>query len=466
MGKNWFDAKRMINGISGGAKNYRRTESQGLRFFFIAFILTGMAMACNSTANSATLQVIRRVVIPIDMDPTDIHKGADGNYVITGTLVDPRSDLVLPAAAIKLTPEGKIIWQYASPFVNPKRYPAITQSYSNSIEMDDGSVFLCGRLFNVPSIGIKKMAFLVTHLSSDGRLISEQNFPLDKSQSISACAKFGDGFALIGERSEAYLDGFKSFADIWYFNKNGKLIWEKKFLLAGDLQRDVISKDIMYIVSESEICDKGHCQAQVPKFGPITITRVSPQGEVKNFGQVKGFLGAWGRVAVPALRSNDSDIFMFGVTNPSEYESTTPNRVIVKFDSDMNEISRTKIAKLEDLVLFQRIFSQPDGSFFYFGSVAKPFSNLSHMGVAYTSADFSRQAKLAIVPDDFDDFPYVNVATSTGKLNQFVAVSRLRVKGFYKDAFKGIVDADVERKFPASTDPGIYLVLQFIQLTN
>jgi hypothetical protein len=461
----WFSGNDTTTGRSDSARDHRQKTSQVFHFFFMAFISIGMAMAHNSTANSATLKVTRRVVVPIDLTPTDIRLGSDGNYIVTGTLVDVKGDLVEPAAAIKLTPEGGLIWKYASPLVDPTRYPATTQSYTNSIEMDDGSVFLCGHLFNVPEIGIKKAALLLTHLDSDGNLISEKNFPLGQYQSVGTCAKWGDGLVVIGGESQASSEGFKSAADLRYFNKDGKLIWERKFTQPSGNERNVISKDFLYLLSGDDVRDKTDYRIPAPEFGLITITRVSNQGEVKTLGQVKGFLGTWGKIAEPTSPLNDSDIFMVGVAKPSEYESKNPNRVVVKFDSGMKELSRVQTTKPAQPVSFQRIFSQPDGSLFYFGSVAKPFSDLPHMGVAYTSADFSHQAELAIVPEDFDDFPYVNVATSTGELNKFVTANRLPLKGLFKDN-KGTLDSNVLKKFPPSTSPGTYLVLQFIQLDN
>lgn len=438
-----------------------------LLFFLIVFISLGILTTYSSTAKNATLKVTRRVVVPIDLNPTDIRRGADGNYVVTGSIFDYATGIWGAAGAVKLDPNGKILWRYTSPIVSisAQKTSSDIQSYTNSVEMNDGSIFLFASIFNVPETGLKKSALLLTHLDSNGNLINEQYFPLNRYQSVATCAKWGDSLVVLGGFSERSGDEFKSGADIWYFNNNSKLIWERKFMQPNGNERNIISKGFLYLLIGDDARDETDFRIPAKKFGSLIITRMSTQGEVKELGQVKGFLGAWGKIAEPTVHSNDSDIYMVGATEPSDYSLNKPNRVVVKFDSDMKEISRTQITNFPSVGI-QRVFSQADGSLFYFGSVAKPFSNLPHMGVAYTNSDFSHQAELAIVPDDFDDFPYVNVATPTSQINQFVAVNRLQLKGFYKDIVKRIVDSDIEKKIPPSTTHGTYLVLQFIQLTN
>jgi hypothetical protein len=445
---------------------WSQKSKQVINSLLTAFFFLGMVMTGSSNAQGTTLKVTQKLVIPIDLDPTDIRRGADGNYVVVGTLVDAKSDLGLPAAAIKLTPDGKLIWKYASPLTDPKRYPATPQSYTNSIEMDDGSVFLCGHLFNVPEIGAKKAALLLTHLGSDGNLIDEKYYPLAQYQNVGDCAKWGDGFVVWGGYKEVSPDGAKDFSDIRNFDKNGLLTWEKKFELpqgtGGGGQ--FVSNGSLFLLSENYIRNPKDQTAS--EFSELEIRSISLNGELKVHKPIHGFLGAWGKIVEPTVRSNDSDIYMIGVTKPGEYGTTNPNQVVVRLNADMQEIIRKEIATFPWVIGFKRVFSQPDGSLFYFGSVAKPFSNLPHMGVAYTNPDLSDQSNLAIDIDDFDVLPYVNVVTPTGTPNQFVTVNRMHLKGFYKDVMNRVVNTDIEKKFPVSITPGTYLVLQFIQLVN
>lgn len=115
----------------------------------------GIIMNLAKTANATSLKVTQTAVIPIDLNPTHIRRGTDGNYVVTGTRSDFKK--AQRAGAIGLDSSGKMLWQYSSPVFDPQISPPSSQSYANSVEMADGSIFLCGLAFNAPQIGEKKV---------------------------------------------------------------------------------------------------------------------------------------------------------------------------------------------------------------------------------------------------------------------------------------------------------------------
>jgi hypothetical protein len=185
---------------------------------------------------------------------------------------------------------------------------------------------------------------------------------------------------------------------------------------------------------------------------------VSLQGDAQDIATLPGFLGDWGKIAEPALSSDDAPIYMVGVTKPTEYASQHPRRVIVRFSSDMHELNRIKATIPAPPITFQRIFSQPNGSLFYFGSVGKGNDGSPHMGVAYVDATFSQSAELVLVPEEFEDFPYVKAVACDGEPDHFVTASRLRLKG------GGRKPVQASENFNNANAAGIYLVLQFIKL--
>ncbi len=139
--------------------------------------------------------------------------------------------------------------------------------------------------------------------------------------------------------------------------------------------------------------------------------------------------------------------------------------MIVKFDSELHEIGRITTDSAPP-ISSTGIISQPDGSLFHFGMLAKHFGNSPIMGVAFSNADFSQQTTLAVDVKDLDDYPKINVAATTGEIDHFVTASRLLAKGFYDD--KGNVNSAIEKKLPPtfSTTKGSYLVIQFVQVIH
>lgn len=433
-------------------------------FHLMTFIAIGLIIISISNANGATLKVTRRVVVPIDMDPTDIRLGSDGNYVVTGSIEDKNNGIYLAASAIKLKPDGKLLWRYSSPLIDPRTYPKSTQYYDSSVEMPDGSIFLCGTLLNVPKTG-HRIAGVVTHLDKNGKFLDEEII----NHKFGQCLRWEDNIVLIDTSSE--IKGNNEFS-LLVLKENGKRVLDKLVKVPdiegvkaqGYVNRFFVSNGSLYFLV-NEINPLFIGGAPYSEFGKMEVLKVNLDGDIQIHSQEMDFLGAWGKIAKPAITSNRADIYMIGVTKPAEYSSKNPNRLIVKFDANMKEIGRTETNLPTSPVSFQRIFSQSDGSLFYFGSVAKPFSSLPHMGVAYTNYNFGSQAELALVPDDFNDFPYIKAAASAGVINHFITANRLIVKGVYENR-KQIIDPARVLLFPPSTSPGIYLVLQFVELTN
>lgn len=432
-------------------------------FYYVSLVLalTGMMMTSSQIASSATLSVTRRVVIPIDMTPREIRRNGDGNYVVVGSILDSGRGIPMAAGAVKLSPDGQVLWQYTSPFVNPRKYPSVGQNYFSSVEMPDASTFMCGSLFDVPQIGLKKNAILLTHLDSNGGVLGEQPFILDDHEySMGECFRWGSGVAVIGGFGGMSASEPLPGSIVWLFDERGKLLWKRRFAQSDGIGGHLISGGYLYLLSEKSQRNLADPRLPGKEFGELTILRISLQGELEVANRVPGFLGDWGKIAYPAIPSGSSDIYMVGVSKPGEYTSKNPHRLVVRFDSSLHEVSRIQTTLPAPPVTFQRVFSQPDGSLFYFGSVSRGGDGSPHMGVAYTDPMFSKQAEVAMAAEDFEDFPQVEVATSTGELNHFVAVNRLVVRGFKKDPIKA------SEKFPPSTTAGIYLVLQFLELTN
>jgi hypothetical protein len=428
-------------------------------FAFITFV--GITVSSIQSANAASLKVTQTVVVPIDLDPMHIRIGTDGNYVVTGT----RHDFKQPqrAGAIGLSPSGKVLWQYSSPVFDPQISPPSPQSYANSVEMADGSIFLCGLVFKAPQIGAPRRGVLLSHLGQNGMLLGEQVIPLTDRhvQSSGKCAKWGDGLVVYGDYGEHVDAAPAATAHLWKLDKDGKLNWEKDFDQGG---RGIVSGDYLYTLSESYSGTPKDVRIPASGFGDINIHRISLSGEEEEIQRIPGFLGRGGLIANAAFPEKNEYIYMLGTTEPAIYTDNLTRRVLVKFDSNLHELRRFT-TDTSPPIASVGIISQPDGSLFHYGMIGKGvLKNYPAMGAAYSNADFTQQATVNLEVGEFDEYPKLNVAASAGVMDHFVAASRLFLKDFYNN--RGEVNPVVEKKFPPSTTPGHYLVAQFIQVTR
>jgi len=153
----------------------------------------------SAPAHSRDLVLTRELVIKDEvtgavLGPKAMIRADDGGFIIAG-----RINSTQEAWATKTDAEGQVLWRYQ---LKVKDQLPIGQGaeFNDIAAMPDGSSFACGQM---PTQGSYVPGLLV-HLDKTGKPLSEQllipeHGPAHGVANFNACARWGDGVAIVGK---------------------------------------------------------------------------------------------------------------------------------------------------------------------------------------------------------------------------------------------------------------------------
>jgi hypothetical protein len=468
----------------GGKINLSRFFSRRILQFgagvLISGILLGAISGCSPTGSSAqeplstrseTIvestnkqkigepRVTRQVLLQIEsgamIEPQVIVQAEDGGFIIAGSITAKRQGW-----AAKTDAEGKVLWHYFRDLQEEDKEafkkPQIPGRpiFTGAVAMPDGSICLCGNMPAGSPPGTPS-AF-ITHLDTNGHLISEEFFIPEKGNNrgvkprFTGCVRWGDGFAIVGQTIGPYVQTSTkqvapSIAERWFwvlmFDSIGEKKWEECIPISLRVRIGLLVN-----ISQFPHIANSNLMISANDFDDTEIFSVNMKGEIVAKNMIKGAY-QFVRPVVP------DGILQISGRRPraaSRNNSETDKNVVITLDEQLNEIHSTPEG-LEDFSGYE--FRMPDQSIVSIGTQKHTFGQRYTPRAVHVDQRLQNERYVEL-PHARRPFGYAGsrAANSTRNVNEFVVIKELRV------VTEGKVPDDIPPDFKQGAE------LDFIQI--